>query len=335
MLLMFMCFCVGYIVINQIPSLLASPTFHSHSTHQKLTKKQIAAAKKATEVEQQRTHQIIKELNNNVTNSVSNEVDNLSNLLVWDLPEEVGVLDSLTNFSFDGQTFDGSSIRSPEPTSTAARGHTTPISYSQIKLSPTQATISVLLKNSPNGNVFNFSPSPQKNTGNNHNSNQGTPNKNVVTSVIGLEVYGKSVSPITTLSGNKKSTTSQKVESKVSSDRKLNNNNISPTKRRQPNSAFSPLMDNYRSTEHLNISVESAYVGTPNTNGKHNIRASPVRYEHEKTRSENPSMSPTYFGGISPTRSNHHTAMFDEDILNDLQAEWFPNGSPMQPPAIK
>lgn len=322
----FVLYTVWLCIIHQIPSLLASsPTFPSN--YQKLTKKQIAAAKKATALEQQRTHQIIKELNNNVTNSVSNEVDNLSNLLVWDLPEEVGVLDSLTNFSFDGQTFDGSSIRSPEPTSTLARGHTTPITYSQIKLSPTQATISVLLKNSPNGNVFNFSPSPQKNTGNHHNSNQGTPNKNMGTSVIGLEVYGTSLSPM-----------SQKVESKVSSDRKSNNNNNnnnSPTKRRQPNSAFSPLMDNYRSTEHLNISVESAYVGTPNTNGKHNIRASPVRYEHEKTRSENPSMSPTYFGGISPTRSNPPTAMFDEDILNDLQAEWFPNGSPMQPPVIK
>ena len=296
-------------------------------------------------MEQQRTHQIIKELNNNVTNSVANEVDNLSTLLVWDLPEEVGVLDSLTNFSFDGSTFDASSIRSPEPgqanSLTQNGGHTTPISYSQIKLSPTQASISALLKNSssPNSsNVFNFSSSPNKNT-----SNHGTSNKNTSKTIIGLEIYGKSISPITTSSGRNQKIIETKVSEKVitSSSSSSSSSVISPSKKLQEqqqqqlnnnsNSAFSPLMDNFRSSEHLNISVESAYHGTPHTgNGKGGVES------ERRSESEGGMMSPTYFG-ISPTHvSSNHPVMFDEDILNDLQVEWFPNGgSPVQPPAIK
>lgn len=267
-------------------------------------------------MEQQRTHQIIKELNNNVTNSVSNEVDNLSTLMVWDLPEEVGALDSLTNFSFDGSTFDDSSVRSPETTTV---GHSTPISYSQIKLSPTQASISQLLKSSPNSsNVFNFSPSPNKYS----TSNQGTPNKST-NAIIGLEVYGKSISPVTASSGRNHKIVETKVSEKSSptshSTRILQNSNKLDNMKNL-NSAFSPLMDNFRSTEDLNISVESAYHGTP-----YAVKASPKRSETM--------MSPFH---ISPTRvTSNHSAMFDEEMLNDLQAEWFPTGSPLQPLAIK
>ena len=272
---------------------------------QKLTKKQILAAEKAAAAEQLRTHKSITEMLGNVTNPVDGEVINLTKLLDWDLPEdEEGVIGSLHNFSFDGSDLQAT-FRSPDGSF-------------KIQMSPTQASLraSIMMKTSPN--TFSFSP---------EKINSQRMN-------VGLEVYGKSVSPVTTSSGKRDGV---KIESKVSDNQtsplRFTNKKSSSTKK-ELSSAFSPLMDNFiASSSHTFVSPVKG--STPHHQNYTVMEAD----RHEQA---DPMMSPTMFN-ISPThigsgrrsgnQSQNDASLFDEDILNDLQAEWFPTGSP--PPAIK
>ena len=288
---------------------------------QKLTKKQIAAAEKAAKLENARTHKSISEMLGNVTNPVDGEVINLTKLLDWDLPEdEEGVIGGLTNFSFDAS--DLNAFRSPKPAGNSTLT-LTPITTSsgggtryQIQMSPTQGSVSASLKRSPNtSSMFSFSPP--------HTSHSST------STVVGLQVYGKSISPVTTSSGKSQRL---KIESKVSE--RISPRHHSPNRKSNGlSSAFSPLMDNLRVDEQLNLSVESEYQAG-NTPARHKI------VEPQETERREVMMSPTLFNISpthigSPTRQSMGHSVFDEDILNDLQAEWFPNGSPVQPPAIQ
>ena len=295
----------------------------------KLTKKQIAAAEKATLLENARTHKSISEMLGNVTNPVDGEVINLTKLMDWDLPEdEEGVLGSLTNFSFDAS--DLNAFRSPAANTPVSRGNGNGNNGSsqqqryQIQMSPTQGSISASLKSSPN-NMFSFSPTAL----NRKERNNATEGSNNTTMNIGLSIYGKSISPVTTSSGRSQRL---KIESKVS-ERISPKRMISPNRKAANsglNSAFSPLMDSLRDVGQLNLSVESEYQ-SGNTPARHKI------IEPENDRQEGTMMSPTYFN-ISPTHIGSASRQslggdFDEDILNDLQSSWFPQPSP--PPKIQ
>ena len=278
----------------------------SSSTPQKLTKKQILAAKKAAAAEQLRTHKSITEMLGNVTNPVDGEVINLTKLLDWDLPEyEEGVIGSLHNFSFDGSDLQAT-FRSPDGSV-------------KIQMSPTQASLraSIMMKTSPN--TFSFSPEKIHSQRTN----------------VGLEVYGKSMSPVTTSSGKRDGV---KIESKVSDNQtsplRFTNKKSSSSTKKKLSSAFSPLMDTFIASSSQTF-VSPIKGSTPH-------HQSYTVMEADRHEQADPMMSPTMFN-ISPThigsarrsgnQSQNEASLFDEDILNDLQAEWFPTGSP--PPAIK